>query len=133
MGISIVRERLRNRAQNEWGPGGGAPRSSGVLYILEQFDGLIFFIHVYISVGDWMNTLFPLLSPPSPFFFSMPKSGGARAPPGPPASAAPVFSKHPAQQDICFEYENNDKLHNMTTQNVRKKIPHELFLNEQFD
>ena len=44
-----------------------------------------FFIHVYISVGDWMNTVFPLLSPPSPFFFFFyAKSGGARAPPAPP-------------------------------------------------
>ena len=88
-----MRERLRNRAHNGWGPGGGAPGSSGVLYILVQFDGhIFFFIHVYISVGDWMNTLFPLLSPPSPlfffFFFSMPKSGGARAPPAPPLPPA---------------------------------------------
>ena len=37
-----MRERLRNRAHNGWGPGGGAPGSSGVLYILVQFDGLIF-------------------------------------------------------------------------------------------
>ena len=43
-----MRERLRNRAQNEWGPGGGAPGSSGVLYILEQFDGLIF-LYMYTS------------------------------------------------------------------------------------
>ena len=40
----------------------------------------------------------------------------------------PLFSKHPAQQKWYFEYENNDKLHRMTTQNVRKKIPHALHL-----
>ena len=39
-----MRERLRDRAHNGWGPGGGAPGSSGVLYILVQFDGLIFFV-----------------------------------------------------------------------------------------
>ena len=37
-----------------------------------------------------------------------------------------IFSKHPAQQNWCFDYENNDKYHRMTTQNVRKKIPHAL-------
>ena len=54
-----------------------------------------FFIHVYISVGDWMNTRFPLLSPPPFFFFSMPKSGGGgTCPPGPPpASAAPAYPR----------------------------------------
>ena len=40
----------------------------------------------------------------------------------------PLFSKHPAQQNWCFDYENNDKLHRMTTQNVRKKIPHAVHL-----
>ena len=34
------------------------------------------------------------------------------------------FSKHPAQQNWCFDYENIDKLHKITTQNVRKKILH---------
>ena len=40
--------------------------------------------------------------------------------------SATFFSKHPAQQKWCFDYENNDKLQRMTTQNVRKKIPHAL-------
>ena len=46
MGISIVRERLRDQAHNGWDPGGGAPGSSVVLYILVivQFDGLILFV-----------------------------------------------------------------------------------------
>ena len=45
-----MRERLRNRAHNGWGPGGGAPGSSGVLYILVPFDGLIFFfLYMYTS------------------------------------------------------------------------------------
>ena len=39
-----------------------------------------------------------------------------------------LFSKHPAQQNWCFDYENNDKLHKMTTQNMRKKILYELHL-----
>ena len=30
------------------------------------------------------------------------------------------FFKHPAQQNWCLDYENNDKLHRMTIQNVRK-------------
>ena len=43
--------------------GGGGPGSSGVLYILVQLlMGLFFLYNVYISVGDWMNTAFPLLS-----------------------------------------------------------------------
>ena len=31
-------------------------------------------------------------------------------------------------QNWCFDYNNNNKLHSMTTQNVRKKIPHSLHL-----
>ena len=37
-----------------------------------------------------------------------------------------LFSKHPAQQNWCFDYENSNKLQRMTTQNVRKKIVHVL-------
>ena len=65
--------------------------------------------HVYISVGDRMNTLFPLLSPPSPLFFHfcrsyknlhrqyvffMPKRGGhvPPAPPPPPPLPPPMCS-----------------------------------------
>ena len=40
-----------------------------------------------------------------------------------------TFSKHPAQQNWCFDYENNNKLHKMTIQNVRKKISHVLHFN----
>ena len=48
------------------------------------------FIHVYISVGDWMNTLFPLLLPFF-FLFLCQKVGGHVPPPAPPpASAAPA-------------------------------------------
>ena len=39
---------------------------------------------------------------------------------------APTFSKHPAQQNWCFDYENNNKLQRMITQTVRKKILHAL-------
>ena len=84
MRISIVRERLRNRAQNEWGPGGGAPGSSGVLYILEQFDGLIF-LYMYTSrSGTGWTLSFPFFLLLLPFFFYAKKWGGARAPPAPP-------------------------------------------------
>ena len=40
--------------------------------------------------------------------------------------SATFFSKHPAQQNLCFDCENNDKLHRMPSQNVRKKISHAL-------
>ena len=43
-----------------------------------------------------------------------------------PLNKSATFSKHPAQQNWCFDYENNDKLHRMNTQNVRKKILHAL-------
>ena len=41
-----------------------------------------------------MNTLFPLLSPPSPFFFFLCQKVGGHVPPGPPASAAPDLSNY---------------------------------------
>ena len=94
---NIVRERLRNRAHNGWGPGGGAPGSSGVLYILVQFDGLFLYTCIHLGRhgrGLDEHSLFPfvlLLLPSFFFFFSMPKSGGGTCPPGPPASAAPGF------------------------------------------
>ena len=39
---------------------------------------------------------------------------------------ATFFSKHPAQQNWCSDDKNKNKLHRMTTQNVRKKISHAL-------
>ena len=36
----------------------------------------------------------------------------------------PVISKHPAQQNWCFDYESSDKLQRMTTHNVCKKFQH---------
>ena len=82
---------MRNRAQNEWGPGGGAPGSSGVLYILEQFDGLIFlYTCIHLGRGLDEHSLSPSFSSFSPFFFSMPKSGGGgHVPPPPPAPPLP--------------------------------------------
>ena len=93
-----MRERLRNRAHNGWGPGGGAPGSSGVLYILVQFDfdGLIF-VYTCIHLGRGLDehSLSPSFSSFSLlfFFFLCQKvgGGGARAPPAPPASAGPVM------------------------------------------
>ena len=32
-----------------------------------------------------------------------------------------TFSKHPAKQNWCFDYENNNKLQRMTPQTVRNK------------
>ena len=84
MGISIiVRERLRNRAHNGWGPGGG---SSGVLYVLVQFDGLIF---LHLGRGLDEHSLPPSFSSSLFFFFFLCQKvggggGGARAPPAPP-------------------------------------------------
>ena len=45
-----------------------------------------------------------------------------------PLNKLPLFSKHPAQQNWCFDCENNDKLQRMTSQNVRMHY----ILNEQF-
>ena len=44
----------------------------------------------------------------------------------------PLFSKHPAQQNWCFDYENNNILHRMTTQTLRKKILHALHVKWNF-
>ena len=38
----------------------------------------------------------------------------------------PLVSKHPAQQNCCVGYKNNNKLQRVTIQNVRKKILHVL-------
>ena len=34
----------------------------------------------------------------------------------------PLFSKHPAPQNWCFDYETNNKLQRMTTQIVHNKF-----------
>ena len=95
MGISIVRERLRNRAHNGWGPGGGAPGSSGVLYILVQFDGLIC-LYMYTSrsgTGWTLSFPFFLLLLPSFFFYA--KKWGGTCPPAPPPLRADQWTARP--------------------------------------
>ena len=44
----------------------------------------------------------------------------------PPPPPPPPPPQHPAQQNWCFDYEYNAKLHRMTTQTVRKKISNAL-------
>ena len=88
MGISIVRERLRNRAQNEWGPGGGAPGSSGVLYIFRTvWWAYFFYTCIHLGRGLDEHSLSPSFSSFSRFFFFLCQKvggGGTCPPPAPP-------------------------------------------------
>ena len=82
---------LAQPSSKRMGSGGGAPGSSGVLYILEQFDGLNF-LYMYTSrsgTGWTLSFPFFLLLLRFFFFFLYAKKWGGHVPPRPPRFRRP--------------------------------------------